>query len=123
MELEDEAERLHAVKVDGDDDDNNHNGGGSTSTDGGGDTLLYHRDFLAKTRKVYDDYKHVNYRYIDFGIMGGRPLVMQQDRSLGKGGKLLLCLFSLVMKVWRMNGTFLYTQHSCFLFVLIVVGY
>ncbi|CAJ1930705.1 unnamed protein product [Cylindrotheca closterium] len=48
------------------------------------DTLCYH-SYLS-VQAVYDDYKHVNYRQIDFGIVGDSPLVIAQDRTVGKGG-------------------------------------
>lgn len=48
------------------------------------DTLVY-GSYLA-TQSYYDDYKHVNYRFIDFGTIGGRPLLIEQDRTVGKGG-------------------------------------
>ena len=48
------------------------------------DTLLY-ESYLA-TQSYYDDYKHVNYRFIDFGTIGDRPFLIEQDRTVGKGG-------------------------------------
>lgn len=78
------------------------------------DTLNYHSDYLQAGQAFYDDYKHVNYRFIDFGCVGGRaqeeeadkentslnnnksnntdnkqegtPLLIEQDRTVGKGG-------------------------------------
>jgi predicted nicotinamide N-methyase len=39
---------------------------------------------------MYDDYKHVNYRAINLGTIGNnslaKHLILQQDRSVGKGG-------------------------------------
>ncbi|CAJ1930707.1 unnamed protein product [Cylindrotheca closterium] len=48
------------------------------------DTLCY--QFYLSVQAVYDGYKHVNYRQIDFGIVGDSPLVIAQDRTVGKGG-------------------------------------
>lgn len=48
------------------------------------DTLDY-KSFLSN-QNYYDDYKHVNYRFIDFGTIGDQPCVIQQDRTVGKGG-------------------------------------
>jgi hypothetical protein len=48
------------------------------------DTLCY-QSYLS-VQALYDDYKHVNYRQIDFGIVGDGPLVIEQDRTVGKGG-------------------------------------
>lgn len=74
--------------------------------DDGSDTnTLDYKRYLTKQEGMYDDYKHVNYQYIDFGIIDApgvvcdsdskndsstnvrqTPLVIEQDRSLGKGG-------------------------------------
>jgi predicted nicotinamide N-methyase len=48
------------------------------------DTLDY-RTFLAHQR-YYDDYKHVNYKFILFREIWGPSFIVEQDRSLGKGG-------------------------------------
>jgi predicted nicotinamide N-methyase len=47
--------------------------------------VLSYNSYLS-VQAVYDDYKHVNYRQIDFGIVGDSPLVVNQDRNVGKGG-------------------------------------
>lgn len=47
--------------------------------------VLSYESYLA-VQALYDDYKHVNYKKIDFGIIGGSPLVIEQDRTVGKGG-------------------------------------
>ena len=52
---------------------------------GANSTTLDYQNYLAN-QSYYDDYKHVNYHHIDFGIVGDRPLIVQQDRSVGKGG-------------------------------------
>ena len=48
-------------------------------------STLDYESFLAD-QSYYDDYKHVNYRYIDFGCVEDRRLVIQQSRECGKGG-------------------------------------
>ncbi|KAL3911932.1 MAG: hypothetical protein SGILL_007085 [Bacillariaceae sp.] len=50
-------------------------------------TLRY-STYLANQRGVYDDYKHVNYEFIEFdnNNQDAVPLTIQQDRKLGKGG-------------------------------------
>jgi predicted nicotinamide N-methyase len=49
------------------------------------DTLQY--ESYLSNQSYYDDYKHVNYKYIDFGPIGGdEPFVIEQDRTVGKGG-------------------------------------
>jgi hypothetical protein len=47
-------------------------------------TLDY--DSYLANQSCYDDYKHVNYLHIDFGLVGDRRVIVQQDRSVGKGG-------------------------------------
>jgi predicted nicotinamide N-methyase len=47
--------------------------------------VLSYKSYLS-VQDVYDDYKHVNHREIDFGDVGGRPLIVEQDRTVGKGG-------------------------------------
>lgn len=69
LEREDEAERALGCESDG-----------SLQSD----TLVY--DTFLADQRYYDDYKHVNYRCIDFGHVHGKPLVIEQDRKLGKGG-------------------------------------
>ena len=73
------------------------------------DTLFY-QDYLRNQEGIYDDYKHVNYQFIDFGIIdagsssdsdsecdsnsitiravapSSSPLIIEQDRTVGKGG-------------------------------------
>ena len=99
LEQEDEAlrEKERQEHPQQDDDDNDDDGSDTT-------TLDYKR-YLTKQEDMYDDYKHVNYQHIDFGIIDAAgvvcgsesekdsstnahqtPLVIEQDRSLGKGG-------------------------------------
>lgn len=53
--------------------------------DNANSTVLDYSSYLAN-QSYYDDYKHVNYQHIDFGMVGDRRLIIQQDRSVGKGG-------------------------------------
>lgn len=48
-------------------------------------STLDYEAFLA-TQSYYDDYKHVNYRHIDFGSVDNRRVIIQQSREYGKGG-------------------------------------
>jgi hypothetical protein len=52
-----------------------------------GKKVLCYESFL-KHQRYYDDLKHVDCHFIDFGISscGGGRLVMEQDKCLGKGG-------------------------------------
>lgn len=53
-----------------------------------GDRVLQYESYLAHQR-YYDDLKHVDYRYIDFGKFGNNDdarLIIEQDKTLGKGG-------------------------------------
>ena len=56
---------------------------------------LNYKDYLQHQEGLYDDYKHVNYQFIDFGLRFGEtsseevastPLIIEQDRTVGKGG-------------------------------------
>ena len=47
--------------------------------------VLRYDSYLAHQR-YYDDLKHVDCHYIDFGNVGGGRLVMEQEKRLGKGG-------------------------------------
>ena len=64
------------------------------------DTLHYESQYL-QNQSYWDDYKHVNYRFIDFGFIPTcrkerqppqseqqqqQPLILEQDRKYGKGG-------------------------------------
>lgn len=98
MEAQDEAERAAAAE--------------DESYEAPSDTLRYEAAYLQAGQAYYDDYKHVNYRFIDFGCVGGTeeegdkenttdnttdnsnkqepkealPLMIEQDRTVGKGG-------------------------------------
>ncbi|VEU40777.1 unnamed protein product [Pseudo-nitzschia multistriata] len=102
LELEDEAlrekERLeNQLDDEGNEENDNHDNSS---------TLAYEK-YLRNPEKKYDDYKHVNYQFIDFGVIASphrcssdendnchdnvhmeqnRPLTIEQDRNLGKGG-------------------------------------
>jgi len=53
---------------------------------GNKDTLLY--DTYLRRQKCYDDFKHVNYRYLDFGNVGtDGKLLIEQDRGISKMSK------------------------------------
>lgn len=67
---------------------------------GDNNTLLY-EDYLRNQEGNYAGYKHVNYQFIDFGIINAgnssecdtgpcteaaTPLIIEQDRTVGKGG-------------------------------------
>lgn len=57
-----------------------------------GKTVLKYDSFLSHQR-YYDNYKHVNVSYFDFGLMGdsNSPIMIEQKRSLGKGGLVWDC--------------------------------
>ena len=48
---------------------------------------LDYQSYLAN-QNYYDDYKHVNFHQIDFGMIGNRRVIIQQsrDKETGKGG-------------------------------------
>ena len=82
LEEQDEAER--AIQTSADKNDTGEEEVTRLST---GDTVLCYESFLANQR-YYDDLKHVDHRFIDYGKFNtqSRPLVVEQDKSLGKGG-------------------------------------
>jgi hypothetical protein len=73
------------------------------------DTLRY--ETFLKDQRYHDDLKHVNYKFVDFGEINGKQLVVEQDRSLGKGGLIWDAGFILGEHViretcyWRSNKT------------------
>ena len=90
-------------------------------------TLRY-QDYLDHQEGIYDDYKHVNYQYIDFGVVPSLdcendiassdnnsetlPLVIEQDRTVGKGGFVWDAGVVLAESVLRMtNETQWLTRH------------
>lgn len=67
-----------------------------------GSKLLKYDSFLQQ-QTYYDDLKHANVRYIDFGYLFGKnfttkqpQLVIEQDKVLGKGGLVRFTLFTLI---------------------------
>jgi len=109
LEREDEAQREKEPQQQGqqDDDDNNSN------------NALQYKNYLQNKEQLYDDYKHVNYQYIDFGVLDGDsesdtdssstlsvkagPLIIEQDRTVGKGGFVWDAGFILAESVLRME--------------------
>jgi hypothetical protein len=77
MERQDEEERA-LDRVNNNNMDLDDCGTSSSST-------LDYEAYLANQR-YYDDYKHVNFHHIDFGLIGDRRVIVQQDRTVGKGG-------------------------------------
>lgn len=78
LELQDEAER--AAQEDSCESND------SVTTTSAGQQIFIYETFLAHQR-YYDDSKHINYKYIDYGTLGtSTPLVIEQDHRLGKGG-------------------------------------
>lgn len=90
-------------------------------------TLDYNK-YLQNQEGKYDDYKHVNFQYVDFGIISNgaadnddsnddnddsnnsdneyeqnTPLVIEQDRTVGKGGFVWDAGFILAESVLRME--------------------
>jgi hypothetical protein len=100
MAEQDEAERALAIN------DGNNAGGDSSSAleqdkydvlpTSGGSKMLHYDSYL-RHQRFYDDLKHIDYQYIDYGDIrsrgrdgsrspaGGR-LIVRQRKSLGKGG-------------------------------------
>jgi Lysine methyltransferase len=61
------------------------------STCGGSSAILDYNTWLRSDQRYHDDLKHIDYKYIDFGADfwdpdDRRPLIVEQDKSLGKGG-------------------------------------
>ena len=108
MAEQDEAER--ALAVNDDDAEGDHSGGGFSSSSlpleqdeyevlpnsSGGSKILHYNSYL-RHQRYYDDLKHVDYHYIDYGDIrssgrhdagskAGGHLVIRQQKSLGKGG-------------------------------------
>jgi hypothetical protein len=82
MERQDEAERAASIEAD----EQQH--GGEMVQLSTGDMVLRYESFL-RHQLYYDDLKHVDMKYIDFGLFDGTgdfPLVVEQDKTLGKGG-------------------------------------
>ena len=61
------------------------------STCVGSSAVLDYDAWLRGDQRYHDDLKHIDYKYIDFGPEhwdpdDRRPLIIEQDKSLGKGG-------------------------------------
>lgn len=74
---------------------------------------LYYAEYLSNQR-LYDDYKHVNFHYVEFEMNQGetKPLTIQQDRHVGKGGLVWDAAFILAETVTR--GVMATTSTSVF---------
>ena len=81
LELQDEAERSAQQAEEGEEDQENKEDNGNDSDD----TLLYSK-YLA-SQGYYDDYKHVNYQYINFGSLPNREKQQQSSSSMMNDGK------------------------------------
>ena len=88
------------------------------------ETLSYEAYLQHQQEGMYDDYKHVNYRYIEFGLLEeaaasstslvvkeeeedeeaardtSRRLIIAQDRTVGKGGTWLFDWFYFCFRLW-----------------------
>jgi predicted nicotinamide N-methyase len=82
LERQDEAERAAtAEETNGDENEMPERTQLST-----GEAIVRYEYFLEHQR-YYDDLKHVDMKFVDFGTLGtSTPLVVEQDKSLGKGG-------------------------------------
>jgi hypothetical protein len=99
LERNDEQERLLAMKNENDDDLHSESAMTGITVLPNGQKLLSYNVFL-QNQRYYDDLKHVDCRYIDFGTFFSEhyhhdgnskkittsPLIIEQDKSLGKGG-------------------------------------
>jgi predicted nicotinamide N-methyase len=62
-----------------------HSNDASFTTLFSGMTIFQYNHFL-KEQAYYDDLKHVDYSFIDYGTIGSGQLIVEQQKSLGKGG-------------------------------------
>jgi predicted nicotinamide N-methyase len=84
LEQEDEAERQVSSSTADDDDD-------AQQQEENDDPHMFDYQHFLKHQHCHDDYKHVNYTHINLGKMrdddsSKEPLILQQDRQVGKGG-------------------------------------
>jgi hypothetical protein len=96
LEREDEAARAAYSKEDEDggayhDNSVNHDTGDNDEAEEepivlpcGAKVLSY--DSYLRHQRYYDDLKHVDCRFMDYGTIGPGRLILEQDKSLGKGG-------------------------------------
>jgi 23S rRNA U2552 (ribose-2'-O)-methylase RlmE/FtsJ len=91
FEREDEAARAayQSNEDDGDDNSVNNESGNDSEAEPvvlacGAKVLSY--DLYLKHQRYYDDLKHVDCRFIDYGTIGPGRVIVEQDKSLGKGG-------------------------------------
>jgi 23S rRNA U2552 (ribose-2'-O)-methylase RlmE/FtsJ len=90
LEREDEAARAAQSNEDGSDNNNVNDETGDESEEEpivlacGAKVLSY--DSYLRHQRYYDDLKHVDCRFIDYGKIGPGRLIIEQDKSLGKGG-------------------------------------
>ena len=94
LEKEDEAERQgmaasnrHELVDDasGDQENDGESGEDEVILLSSGATLLRY-DMYLRHQKYYDDLKHIDHKFIDFGVVGPGQLIVEQDKTLGKGG-------------------------------------
>jgi hypothetical protein len=100
LERQDDAERRQQQQQLGQPEQDPGAGGEGQLPPPGSSPVLDYEEWLRGGQRHHDDYKHVDYRYIDFGCGGWggsrggdragapdrRPLIVRQDKSLGKGG-------------------------------------
>jgi hypothetical protein len=89
LEREDEAARAAPSNPDGSDFHLNNETGDDAQEQPivlacGAKVLSY--DSYLQHQRYYDDLKHVDCRFMDYGKIGPGRLIVEQDKSLGKGG-------------------------------------
>jgi hypothetical protein len=89
LELEDEAARAAYSNQDSNDNNLNDETHGTESEEptvlACGAKVLSYDSYLGHQR-YYDDLKHVDCKFIDYGRIGPGQLIVEQDKSFGKGG-------------------------------------
>jgi predicted nicotinamide N-methyase len=89
LDLEDEAARAYEETATAEIDNlTNIVDMGCTKLNDGG--ILFSYESFLSAQKFYDDLKHINYRFLDYGTWaehtGSGRLIIEQDKHLGKGG-------------------------------------
>ena len=134
LEREDEELRQQQQQVDNDDKEGSSSSSSSSISSSiveNSNTLCY-KKYLKNQGGIYDDYKHVNFQYVDFGTIDDASgddidsnnnsnnnnnnnssitksqqqqshLIIEQDRRLGKGGFIWDAGFILAQSVLRME--------------------